>query len=54
MKLTPTTTCRRPPRGTSKQDLEARHKAKMMGKFFRNQDPEHHCAGHIQNHKGVI
>lgn len=50
----PDTTCRRPPKGTSKEDLAARQKAKVMGKFFRNQDPASHRAGRIHNHKGVV
>lgn len=33
------TTCRRPPAGTPKAVLVALHKSKMMGKFFRRQEP---------------
>lgn len=33
-----------------------RHRAKMMGKFFRNQDPAYRRGGTVlpQHHKGVI
>lgn len=30
--------CKRPPRGTGKAALTAHHKAKMMGKHFRNKE----------------
>ena len=33
------TPCRRPPKGTSKEELRALHKQKMQGKFFRNLEP---------------
>lgn len=36
--MTNATPCKRRPAGTSKSVLIADHKAKMMGKFFRNQD----------------
>ena len=53
--MTPNKTpCKRLPKGTSKEDLKTLHKMKMMGKFFRNQDPEFHKAGFVNNHKGVI
>lgn len=32
------TICRRPPRGTPKEELRRLHKEKMMGKFFRNRE----------------
>ena len=49
------TQCKRPPKGTPKSILKALHKRKMMGKFFRNQDPSYHKPGVIrpENHKGV-
>lgn len=50
------TQCKRPPKDTPKAVLKALHKAKMMGKFFRNQDPSYHIRGTIlpENHKGVM
>ncbi len=48
--------CTRPPAGTSKEYLKALHKRKMMGKFFRNADPNYRRDGCTppHQHKGVL
>lgn len=50
------TQCKRPPKDTPKAVLKALHKSKMMGKFFRNLDPNYRRTGLIPSsqHKGVM
>lgn len=50
----PTQRCKNLPNTATKAELMARHKAKMMGKFFRNYDPGFRQTGTVVNHKGVL
>jgi hypothetical protein len=49
----PDTTCRRPAKGASKEELRALHKRKMMGKFFRNIEQHDPAAQPAKSKKGA-